>query len=621
MSGGNGSALALAAWLRALDDDALARLLRDRDVRPSGVRDYFDLAEALLEPASLQPALEVLDRPTLAMLAVAGELRATRNAPTATELATTLGTSAAELAPRLARAEGLGLLSNDGRDIVPWDAVAAQLHSWPSLGLPGARELVTVPVPPALEPVSPAGPGTLDGGAAERAFATVTGVSEIVAELHAAPARRLSRGGVALPDARRIAQLADIPVDQVQLFLEMAQLAGLLIAAPRQWEASDTVDEWLSLPRVERWSGLAAGWIDRLIPELRALLHERSRTVWGDGLSDYLRWLYPAGHERIGELAERARSEAELLGILSSSTPTTVGTALLAEGPAAAAERLAALFPTEIDQLYLQNDLTVIAPGPLRPDVDRELRGFADPQTRGPASSYRITAAGITRALVAGQSPDDILTFLDRVSLGPVPQPLDYLVRDTAARFDTLRVAGLPLGSGRARSSLSSDDEELLAQLLVDPRLASLQLEAAGDNRLHSRLERDVAYWSLVDARYPAVAEDADGEIVDLTRPRPTRVDDEPGTDAARLLVERLRGAGEQASTASDQDWIARQLELAIKNRIAVTVRVRMPDDSEAELLLEPAAIAGGRLRARDRRRDLERTLPLSRITAVAPAE
>jgi hypothetical protein len=62
---------------------------------------------------------------------------------------------------------------------------------------------------------------------------------------------------------------------------------------------------------------------------------------------------------------------------------------------------------------------------------------------------------------------------------------------------------------------------------------------------------------------------------------------------------------------------MARQLELAIRNKLTVTVAVLLPDGTATDYLLEPAALAGGRLRARDRRADIERTLPLSSITAV----
>ena len=47
---------------------------------------------------------------------------------------------------------------------------------------------------------------------------------------------------------------------------------------------------------------------------------------------------------------------------------------------------------------------------------------------------------------------------------------------------------------------------------------------------------------------------------------------------------------------------------------------VQMPDGSAIDYVLEPSSVAGGRLRALDRNSDIERTLPLASITAVAPA-
>jgi len=53
---GSGSALALAARLRSLDDDVLTRLVTQRQVRAAGIHDFFDLAEALLDRGSVQAA-------------------------------------------------------------------------------------------------------------------------------------------------------------------------------------------------------------------------------------------------------------------------------------------------------------------------------------------------------------------------------------------------------------------------------------------------------------------------------------------------------------------------------------------------------------------------------------
>ncbi|GAB7305058.1 hypothetical protein MAFF212519_29450 [Clavibacter michiganensis] len=70
-------ALVLAARLRALDDAALAALVRDRHVDAARVADLFDLADALLAPDAVARALEQLDRTALAVLAVAAEEGAT----------------------------------------------------------------------------------------------------------------------------------------------------------------------------------------------------------------------------------------------------------------------------------------------------------------------------------------------------------------------------------------------------------------------------------------------------------------------------------------------------------------------------------------------------------------
>jgi hypothetical protein len=63
-----------------------------------------------------------------------------------------------------------------------------------------------------------------------------------------------------------------------------------------------------------------------------------------------------------------------------------------------------------------------------------------------------------------------------------------------------------------------------------------------------------------------------------------------------------------------------RQLDLAIRAKVALTVTVAMPGGVLVDYVLEPASVAGGRLRARDRTADIERTLPLSSIAAIAPA-
>ena len=59
MPASNDSALGLAGQLGALSDLELGQLIAVREVREQGIRDFFDLADALLQPDSIRLALEI----------------------------------------------------------------------------------------------------------------------------------------------------------------------------------------------------------------------------------------------------------------------------------------------------------------------------------------------------------------------------------------------------------------------------------------------------------------------------------------------------------------------------------------------------------------------------------
>ena len=621
---GSSSALALAAWLRALDDDALTALLRARPVRESGIRDVFDLAEALLDDASVQASLEHLDRPTLAVLAAAVSLGESRGAVDAGAIAGRIGLPVSDLAAPLEVLVRSGLIDDADGLVVPWGPVAEVLRGWPARGLPSIDELLDTARPAALEPVGAADLASADRGAADRAFASVTAVGELISTLDREPARRLQRGGIALPDWRRMLSATSASGDdELHALLAIADGAGLVRSEAGAWRATSEGRRWQELPRVTRWSALADGWLELVPPELQEHLRFRAHARWGDGLLDYLGWLYPAGGDWMRDRARAAARSAELLGIVGDSVPSTPGSALLAQGSEAAAAAVAELFPADVRQVYVQHDLSLIAPGPLAADVDRRLRQLADVESVGVASSFRITSASVTRALTTGVTIEQVRAFLAEISLTGIPQPLEYLLTETAGRFGSLRVGALDAPAGGpdagAHAYVRGDDPSLVGQLVIDQSLASLVLRRTGAHRAVSRFDAETLYWSLVDARYPAVFEDQGGVIRAVSRSVPTAAPATPTPDTAAILVARLREAAAEQPVESGAAWNARQLELAIKTKIAVTVTVRMPDGSEVTYVLEPAALAGGRLRARDRRADIERTLPLSHIVAVAP--
>lgn len=614
MPANNESALVLAGQLRTLADADLAALLGAREIRESGIRDFFDLADALLDPASIQHALARLDRPTLTTLAALSAMGAASEADAAASL-TTLGADPRELHAHLAEAARLALLSTvGGRWTVP-ASVTEQLASWPSLGLPGLAALAGAPAPAALAPVSGVDARFVDHGASENAFATTTSVAELIAELQHESARELARGGIALPDSKRLAARMGVELDRVPGLSEIAARAGLIALDAGRWLPTTTSLDWMVGSSGERWSLLAAAWLERLPADVRTILSERAHATWGDRLEEYVTWLFPAGGEWMRDRVAVYTRDAELLGITANHVPSTPGAALLADGATAAATAMATLFPPEVEQVYLQHDLSIVSPGPLVPKLDARLRVMADVEGRALASSYRVSTASLYRALAAGETDATIREFLNAISLTGIPQPLDYLVTEAAARYGLVRVGPLDTGHTYVRST----DATLLRTLLVDHSVASLGLQRY-DNGLLSRFDLDTVFWSLSEARYPVAAENSGGEVVVLTRRQANRTGAAAAVDSTSALIERLRLGSSADPDVTGAAWLSRQLDVAIKGKVALTVTVQMPDGTAVDYQLEPASVAGGRLRARDRKADIERTLPLASITAVSPA-
>jgi hypothetical protein len=620
------STLSLAGRLRDLGDDELVALLTAREIRDTRVRDFFDLADALLDGASIQKALAALDRATLAALATLCTVPDGATTDVVATAISALQPSAAAVESDLEVARELALLDRTGSTWTAYSPVAEQLAGWPAAGLPSTDQLVTDPAPASLTPVSAADSRFIDHAASEHAFNATNAVAALLAELQREPARELARGGIALPDTKRLASAMSLELDDIAPLVAIAARADLAVLDPAGWLPTEQANEWMLRANGERWARLAGAWFERLPDDIRHLLSSRAGAEWGERLADYVRWLFPAGGSWMRDRTLAFSQEAEILGITASSTPSTAGAALLATGEPAAAAAMAALFPPEIDKVYLQHDLSIVAPGPLLPRLDGRLRVMADVEARTLATTYRMSESTVNRALTSGETSDSIREFLTSIALTGIPQPLEYLIVGAAARFGSLRVGAItepPTAADQqgAQSYVTAEDATLLSAIMVDHGLVSLGLTRIGPYKAVSRFEFPVLFWSLSEARYPVAAEDASGTIILLDRLRTARSSAPAAESPAQAIVSKLRLIGESTSAENGQAWLERQLDTAIKAKIGLTVTVAMPDGSSVDLQLEPASVAGGRLRARDRRSDLERTLPLKSITAVGPAE
>lgn len=557
-------ARALAEQLAGKDDTALAELLARREVRPGADwDDLFDAAEALLEPSSIQRILPSLPRERAALLAQAAST----------------GSAVDDAALR-----ALALVDADG---VPLPGVAALLPA--------------IPAPPAPSDTRAPLDERVTARAAERAFTTVAAVADALLLAQETPFALLTNGTVGMAEKRRAAErgLPDDP-DLLDDLLSIAIRSALLRPIERSLRMTTSGEDWLRRPGVERWSLLATAFRDRL--------PEGVRDAAGGWIAPEA---WPSAYpwdETWPATAADLRRQAELLGLLVDGAETPWA-APLATGGAADVAALGALLPPEVDRIFLQNDLTAIAPGPLLPALDLRLRTIASRESASQASSYRFTADGVAAAFAAGETEESVLAFLEEISLTGVPQPLRYLVGQASQRHGLIRVR---TAGGTTR--IDSSDAHLLEAIAVDQALRPLGLVADG-GALLSRVGREAVFWALTDEHYPATLIGTDGREETVARTAP--VDPEPEPDAVdrySTLIARLR-----ASQGSDAEsaWLDRELEHAVRNRAVLAVEVAMPDGSSRELILEATGLGGGRLRGRDRAADVERTLPVRSIRST----
>jgi hypothetical protein len=429
-----------------------------------------------------------------------------------------------------------------------------------------------------------------------------------------APPSALRAGGLGVRELRSLAHALGVDDAEAAFVVELAGAAGLVANDGEErpsFAPTEDADAWLRRDLPARWAHLAVAWLTsertpwlvgtrdergsahgalepdlhrRWVPRVRAaVLGMLAAAPAGsapllDDVLAVLRWRTPRTVPPSGAVTALLR-EAELLGVTGAGALAPAGRALLDLGdagggepaaghavrPGAAAHRrvadagaevavaaaLAASLPDPVDEVLLQGDLTGIVPGRPGDRLAALLDRTAVVESRGGALTVRFTPESVRAALDAGTTADELLAELEAVARGGVPQPLQYLVRDTARRHGVLR-------AGVALSYLRADDAALLAGLPDDPRLAGLGLRLLAPTVLVAAVPPVELVAALRARGLAPVVEGPDGLVVHApaaarrTRPRPRR-EEQPPDDTARLttLVERLRRA--EAEAASDQ--------------------------------------------------------------------
>jgi len=586
----------LAARLRAMPDDELERLVVARrlpaavlaESGPQHATDFFDLAEALRTDDAVDAALEHLPRAALLAL-LHGSGQPGPGAPDA-------------LAPAVA----LGLADPEGGVD---DAVAERLAAHPDLAALRDDAAASADARSAQGGRTPAADDDERARAtgAEQAFASMTVLAELLRAVDQGVVRELVKGGIGTPLARTLGERVGAEAEVVPDRLALLARAGYADPGEGVWSATDDGRTWLTTDWPERWTGLVGRWWSSLDPAVHDVLETA-----GDDLRDLVavgRWRYPAGARWLDATLLQVAGTASALGLAVAGTVTSTGRAVVAGD----AEAAAADLPPTVDTVYLQHDLTVIAPGPLTPADDDALRVVADLEAPGLAARYRVSEDSVRRALRAGHTKEALLASLDRLSATDVPQPLAYLVDQVAGRDGGIVVDLDASGTGAVVRG-TPDQLDLIG---VDAELRQLTWERPDLTTLVTRHPAHVVQAALEEQRYPAVLTAAARPASRVAPPVRRRSAGRTPEQAAHALVERLRLTTRRGEAEPEQEWLGRQIDLAVRGRTPVRVTVRMPDGSEQPFSIVPTSVAAGRVRGRDTGVDVERTLPLSLVVSV----
>ncbi|WP_306364671.1 helicase-associated domain-containing protein [Nocardia sp. CC227C] len=503
--------------------------------------------------------------------------------------------------------------------------------------------------------------------------------AELLESLGRTPAPVLRSGGLGVRETRRIAKQTGIDDSRLGLLAEVLTAARLVDRGSPEpapdsdledhWAPTTTADAWTAAAPAKRWVVLARAWLEldrfpwmiglrdandkplvALSADLRILHAVRDRRAILDLLGEFpsgtavpaaelgrvLAWRQPRWrrHFRTDAVANTL-AEAQALGLVAHGALTSAGRALLhgnESGPADAEAAMAAALPKPVDHILVQADLTVIAPGPLVPELQDRVSLVADVESAGAATVYRISDTSVRRALDAGATAAELHNLFTTHSRTPVPQSLTYLIDDVARRHGRLRV-------GMAQSFVRSEDPALLAEVLAAPVAGQLALRAVAPTVAISQAPLGEVLEQLRAAGFSPAGEDSSGAVVDL-RPRGIRIaprpnarpvyrPNPPSLEQLRSLVGELR-AGELAAQARSGQTVrsdgTRTSTAATLALLQLAARVHRPvhigyvdaQGVATQRVVEPVKVGGGQLDALDTVTGTVRTFTLHRIASVS---
>ncbi|MFD6857181.1 helicase-associated domain-containing protein [Rhodococcus sp. NPDC060090] len=524
--------------------------------------------------------------------------------------------------------------------------------------------------PPGFKATTKTAPDT-NSTAAGAALELLRHCEDLITALGRQPAPALRSGGLGVRELHRLAKSLDLTDDHTALLVEVLAAAGIIArgnpdpAPPGDiddyWAPTTSADGWLTANTAHRWAVLAGAWLDAprrpwligrrdqndkpiaaLSDEVNSPTAAYDRRILLEVLADHIApspaevqavvaWRRPRSAGHFGhETVTQTIREATALALVAHDNLGSPGKALLHGGDAET--EMANTLPEPVDHVLVQADLTVVAPGPLVPELAGRVALVADVESAGAATVYRISEGTVRRALDAGLGAGELHALFSAHSRTPVPQSLTYLIDDVARRHGRLR-------AGIASSFVRADDPALLAEVLATPVAATLALRAVAPTVAISQAPLAEVLTSLRQAGFAPAGEDASGAVLDL-RPRGARLvvprsrpryagPLPPNDEQLETLVRTLR-AGDRAASAPASTPVRGDgsrtggaatmalLQLAVHAKRSVTLGYVDAQGTATRRIVDPVSIAGGQLDAFDPATGSVRSFVLHRVASVA---
>lgn len=566
--------LALISWLASTNTTQLHTLISRRRIAHSACTSFRSLAEALLNPDNIRESLSALPR---------AHLLALRN-------------------PGTADSESLGALEEAG-----FLSRTASGHSF--LVPQSALALLDTLEVTAREPrrVSPRKLTTGDrGAAASNGLTLVVSVSDL---LDAVANARFPVSNEGTPTATSLKTLhAELGAGyDITVLWRIAAQAGLLGSRGSAAALTSQAQTWRDLSDASRYALLAHSWWALVPSWLAATMESHPEMPWDSALLTHLRYHYPLVDPE-GDL-QSIGADAELLGLIRSSTPTPWAVALWQDQDVA--EAFAASSPAYAPGVFAHDDYTLLATGPLTPEHRSVLASITARELGGLVPRYRMTSSSVLNALQDGVPPEEVPGMLSDVCVNEVPASMVALAEDVARRALDLEVH-----SHGESTTLVTRRDTLSEELISDPGLIVLGLKRSGDRELTCSWPAERVHSTLLAASYPSLLVDSSGAPIAAG----LVLADEAGTSREDIhhstVAELVRSAEESAAQGVPAGFHS-IIEVATETKTPLEIVVTMPDGTSATVVMEPRALSAGRLRGVELKHVVEKTFPVSHITSL----